>query len=672
IPRYGRYGLLLFAWYLLLHVCEELQPVLRGLQLRIVMSWASILFVMPFLQAGILGGINRRGAGDVVTFLKDSCAHYLRFLGVELCLMVLVLAGLAMAPLVLGHAVPPESRWLRCLFVPVSAVRVFWVSAIVVERGRMGRCLVRSVKTMASWPFALAVGLAWGALSCADSIVFEDVGKKYAVTLAGVRAGVFAFAAVWTYSCAIGIYRKARVQIFGEAPEELASIAPSPAPGESCANAGFALSFLALLPVFNVAALVLGIIAVRQSKRFTAKSAVACCVGGFSTAVYLLVLVGYSLSPQPPPESPGYQFLAETEARLKPCVVHLERGDFTEAEKSLRANKWEKSERSWAFLCASAIVSVELGKADEAQSAFRQARDRKPDRGEFYFYYGRLQLRSGDTAAAIENLLQAARHEPPVREARRYVELALNAYTPSPTAKTVGIVVILLFALTLHEYAHAYAAWKLGDSTARDQGRLSLNPVRHLDLLGSLILPGALIWSGSPVVFGWGRPVPMESKYFADPRKGRMIVGVAGPAANLLICMVCFYLLALLVLMMRIMSPGVQALNLAAPALDISLVGIGGARSLAIVLTFLKQLFYSSLVLGFFNLIPVPPLDGSWILSGFLPERAGALFEKSRPYAFFIFLALVLTRALDILLVVPLGLAWGLMHASFVAMGFGG
>ena len=203
----------------------------------------------------------------------------------------------------------------------------------------------------------------------------------------------------------------------------------------------------------------------------------------------------------------------------------------------------------------------------------------------------------------------------------------------------IARLIVLVVAFTIHELAHAWTADRFGDDLPRLQGRLTLNPLVHLDPLGSILL----LATG----FGWARPVPVNPENFADPRKDHMIVSFAGPAMNLVISMVCFLLLGVLMLFVRILWPEALALNLATPSSSLSLVGPAFASWIVIPVAFLKQLFFTSLVLGCFNLIPVPPLDGSWIFSGLLPQGARNLFEKIRPYSFLIFLLIVMTPALD-------------------------
>ena len=147
---------------------------------------------------------------------------------------------------------------------------------------------------------------------------------------------------------------------------------------------------------------------------------------------------------------------------------------------------------------------------------------------------------------------------------------------------------IVLASLTLHELGHAYVAWKLGDPTAKEQGRLTLNPIAHLDPLGTLMFVLTALIAGLP--FGWAKPVPVRPGYFRRPKEGMAIVAAAGPAMNFLIALVCLAV--------------------------IRHVEVGD-RTAEVV----ENAYIVNVILGLFNLIPVPPLDGSRIV-GVLMDRA--------------------------------------------------
>lgn len=169
----------------------------------------------------------------------------------------------------------------------------------------------------------------------------------------------------------------------------------------------------------------------------------------------------------------------------------------------------------------------------------------------------------------------------------------------------------VLVALTFHEYSHGYAAFRLGDPTPHALGRLTLNPFRHLDLLGTL----SMIF----LKFGWAKPVPINTRYFKKPRRDMAIVALCGPLAN--------FLLSLLGALLFVLSEkGCVYLftHFAIPTL--------AARFLTYTLQFLYIFHYVNLTLGLFNCIPIPPLDGSRVLMLFLPPRAALFFIRYERY----------------------------------------
>ena len=178
-------------------------------------------------------------------------------------------------------------------------------------------------------------------------------------------------------------------------------------------------------------------------------------------------------------------------------------------------------------------------------------------------------------------------------------------------------IIALVFAVIIHEVAHGYAAYLLGDPTAKRAHRLTLNPIAHIDLFGSIILPLVLVFAGSPVLLGWAKPVPFNPAYFRDPRRGIMIVGAAGPAVNFLAALASAALL-------RLVGP-------AAPLLA----------------HFLVFFCATNLILGIFNLIPIPPLDGSRIVLGLLPDELVPAYLKLEQFGFIIIFALLWLGLLD-------------------------
>lgn len=187
---------------------------------------------------------------------------------------------------------------------------------------------------------------------------------------------------------------------------------------------------------------------------------------------------------------------------------------------------------------------------------------------------------------------------------------------------------VIFFAITVHEAAHAWMANRLGDPTAAALGRASLNPLVHIDLFGTIVFPLLLILLKQPV-FGWAKPVPYNPHNLRHPRKGGLWISFAGPIANIATASTA-------VILFRILKLAGARI----PEASLWSKPIGGL----VMVLFATAVINTSLAV--FNLIPIPPLDGSGILAGLLSERGAARFERLRPYGFLILIALMYTNAL--------------------------
>jgi Zn-dependent protease len=194
------------------------------------------------------------------------------------------------------------------------------------------------------------------------------------------------------------------------------------------------------------------------------------------------------------------------------------------------------------------------------------------------------------------------------------------------------LVLPLIFAITVHEAAHGWVADRLGDSTARRLGRITLNPIKHIDWVGTVLLPiGMFVISkltlGVPFIFGWAKPVPVDPRNLHNPRRDMALVAIAGPGVNLL--MALFWSILVLV---------GQSLLGAWPALGVPLVFMGAAG------------VFINVILMALNLIPLPPLDGGRVVTGLLPLKAARSYARIEPFGLPILLALLVTGLLGLVL----------------------
>ena len=199
---------------------------------------------------------------------------------------------------------------------------------------------------------------------------------------------------------------------------------------------------------------------------------------------------------------------------------------------------------------------------------------------------------------------------------------------PNDLLSVVLLFGVLLVSLTIHEAAHALTADRLGDPTARRLGRVSLNPIVHIDLIGTVILPLIAAISRLPII-GWAKPVPVDTRNLRHPARDFAIVAAAGPNSNLLQGIVA-------AMVYRVLAAS----------------GAGG-NGPALVLSILSYYVEINLLLAFFNLIPVPPLDGGNVLLGLLPPRLAYRYSQIRRYGFLILYALLLTGVASALIMPP-------------------
>jgi len=194
---------------------------------------------------------------------------------------------------------------------------------------------------------------------------------------------------------------------------------------------------------------------------------------------------------------------------------------------------------------------------------------------------------------------------------------------------------VILFAISFHESAHAFIALRFGDTTARDLGRISLNPIRHIDPVGSILLP-ILLYFTSGLIFGYAKPTPVRLDQTRNPRLADLCVSAAGPLSNLLLAAV-----GLLVLALFKGVPGAMA-----DLVDAVQGHRFASGAVAPVVYLLFQFVLVNISLGVFNLIPIPPLDGSWVLASILGGEARRFFESIGRFGFIILILLSSSRLL--------------------------
>jgi Zn-dependent protease len=187
------------------------------------------------------------------------------------------------------------------------------------------------------------------------------------------------------------------------------------------------------------------------------------------------------------------------------------------------------------------------------------------------------------------------------------------------------LLLALLFSVIVHECAHGIVADRFGDPTARHSGRLTLNPLPHIDPVGSIVVPAVLSLTGGPVL-GWAKPVPVNVLNLRDPERQYPYIAAAGPASNLLLAFACAIALGLVA---GIASAAGASRGATSPVVEFLILLMSAGIRI-------------NVILALFNLIPVPPLDGSWIVMRFLPPAGRELFDRIRPFGIFVVLMLLM------------------------------
>ena len=195
----------------------------------------------------------------------------------------------------------------------------------------------------------------------------------------------------------------------------------------------------------------------------------------------------------------------------------------------------------------------------------------------------------------------------------------MPSLSPSHLLEMALMAVVLLFSVIVHEVAHGYVALRNGDPTAKMLGRITLNPIPHIDPIGTILLPALLLMSGAGIIFGWAKPVPVNPMNFRNYRWGEITVSAAGPLSNLALAVVFSYVL-----------------QLGPPNLGLMQMALWGVKI--------------NIFLALFNLIPIPPLDGSHIVSTLLPRDLARMYAYLEPVGFILILVLFYTGIIGMFL----------------------
>jgi Zn-dependent protease len=216
--------------------------------------------------------------------------------------------------------------------------------------------------------------------------------------------------------------------------------------------------------------------------------------------------------------------------------------------------------------------------------------------------------------------------------------------------KVFGLV-MLIFSVMLHESAHAFAALFSGDPTAKEQGRISLNPLKHIDLFGTIILPAIMFLMPGGVVFGWAKPVPVEPANFRKYRRGTLAVSVSGVAVNFLLALLCCSMLATVGILLHRIYPGMNTADFSNLGKQVVIDGVPNAWLWTIIIELFKSGIQINMILFSLNILPIPPLDGYGVTEGLLFKKMQNWMAKVRQWGSLLFIGLIVTHIIDYLLI---------------------
>lgn len=243
----------------------------------------------------------------------------------------------------------------------------------------------------------------------------------------------------------------------------------------------------------------------------------------------------------------------------------------------------------------------------------------------------------------LDALYVNAIHQPTRGEVISPEHVILNTMNDLDLLHTIQLILLyaipILFAITVHEVAHGWVANKLGDPTAKMLGRLTLNPIKHIDLIGTIIVPAILVTLGG-FIFGWAKPVPITWENLRHPRRDTALVAIAGPLSNLLMAFIW-------ALIIKLCAPFAPNMPVAGAMVAMGQIGL-----------------YINLILLVLNILPIPPLDGSRVVSSLLPPRVAARYNRIEPFGFFILLFLLAFGVLGAILL-PLV---SILHAAIMSV----
>jgi len=559
------------------------------------------------------------------------------------------------------------SAWVLALYGFLSALVIFWMTAVIFMRGNVLKGLGAALRLMRENP-------APAALFFLGYFIFEIFHEFFGFgSLKSSHAIPFfvlhgAYAAFDLYVSRIAVSLAAGSRFLPDANatldgyiagERARGQVPDEARQKRRANVCLLLGVLSMIPGVHCFAAVLGWERFRHQQYGRFRSMTGCILGIFFTVLYCSAILGNMLTRErragPPAHVSSLELYLNDPATAVPVrqiIRQLRSGRRIDHRALAGELEAMKEDRSQARYFALGLAHGYAYNAQESLAAFKQCLQLPDWSPEALFHIGRIHLfQTHDFFEARNYLARFLKYHPQDTTALRYISLIDNrvAWDKNWIISLLSVIA-LLTAITCHEYGHSYAAYKCGDPTPRDAGRLSLNPIVHLDLFGSIILPASLILSHSGVIVGWAKPVPVNPDNFRNPGRDTALVSVMGCFTNFSVAMAATVVLALASASVAVFVPDFISLHWLYPAGVISAAGVPFAKFWIYGLIFISLVIMINIAVGLFNLIPIPPLDGSWIIERRLRPVLGSHYGAYQQFSFLLILILLFSDVIDVVI----------------------
>jgi Zn-dependent protease len=438
-----------------------------------------------------------------------------------------------------------------------------------------------------------------------------------------------------------------------------AAVQPASAVQMKRANICLLLGILSIIPVMHLFAVILGWKRFTRQQQGRFRAMVGFVLGAFFTALYCLALLGNIAANGKkayvvPHISSLDAYMADSAVsdELKQILLQLKDANGSQSHALAQQLESMGSDQTQARYFALGLAHEYEAAPQQALAAFKKYQELGGSSPEAQFHIARINLfDTHDYFEARNSLTRFQMSHPHDTTAKLYISLIDNRVAwDGNWIISILSVIALLIAMTAHEFGHSVTAYKCGDTTAKEAGRMSLNPVVHLDLFGSIILPAFLILSRSAIIVGWAKPVPVNRENFRNPKRDNVLVALMGCFTNFSIALVSTIALALMTVILVIIAPQFATIHWLYPTDFISLAGVPFAKGWIYLEIFLTLMIVINIGIGVFNLIPIPPLDGSWLLERRLAPFLKGKFAAYQQFSFLIILILLFTNVIDMII----------------------